>query len=113
MLQNDNLGYSLILCQGADYKFGVVVETSNGFATAPDPIMKALSRLTWGGSTAVTLTADHVAKSKLSVDPDSMPGHFIDFNEQLVLGYFQKSQISVSVLFYYHKNSAHKSYIVS
>ncbi|KAI0436575.1 hypothetical protein F4803DRAFT_572245 [Xylaria telfairii] len=79
---------------GADYKFGVVVETSNGFATAPDPIMKALSRLTWGGSTAVALTADHVAKGKLSVDPDSMPGHFIDFNEQLVLGYFEDSQIS-------------------
>ncbi|RYC60024.1 hypothetical protein CHU98_g6177 [Xylaria longipes] len=79
---------------GADYKFGVVVETSNGFDTAPPPVMKALSRLTWSGATAVALTTDHVAKSKLSVDSDSMPGHFIDFNEQLLLGYFEDSQIS-------------------
>ncbi|KAI0182933.1 hypothetical protein EV127DRAFT_353860 [Xylaria flabelliformis] len=67
---------------GADYKFGVVVETSNGFDTAPDPVMKALSRLTWSGAAA------------LSVDSDSMPGNFIDFNEQLMLGYFEDSQIS-------------------
>ncbi|KAI0487293.1 hypothetical protein F4859DRAFT_525455 [Xylaria cf. heliscus] len=79
---------------GADYKFGVVVETSNGFDTAPDPVMKTLSRLTWGGATAVALTADHVAQNKLSVDSDSMPAHFIDFNEQLMLGYFEDSQIS-------------------
>ncbi|KAI1749263.1 hypothetical protein F4782DRAFT_549841 [Xylaria castorea] len=79
---------------GADYKFGVVVETSNGFDTAPNPVMKALSRLTWSGATAVTLTADHIENGKLSVDSDSMPGHFIDFNEQLMLGYFEDSQIS-------------------
>ncbi|KAI0545032.1 hypothetical protein F4679DRAFT_599977 [Xylaria curta] len=79
---------------GADYKFGVVVETSNGFDTAPDPVMKALSRLTWSGAAAVALTAEHVRASKLSIDSDSMPGTFIDFNEQLMLGYFQDSQIS-------------------
>ncbi|KAI0913754.1 hypothetical protein F4823DRAFT_640314 [Ustulina deusta] len=79
---------------GADYKFGVVMETSNGFETAPDPVMKALSRLTWGGATAVALTADHVAKNGLSVDSSSMPDNFTDFNEQLMLGYFGESQIS-------------------
>ncbi|KAI1433279.1 hypothetical protein GGR50DRAFT_515609 [Xylaria sp. CBS 124048] len=79
---------------GADYKFGVVVETSNGFDTAPAPVMEALSRLTWGGSTAVDLTAKNVADHGLSVDAESMPNHFVDFNEELLLGYFLKSQIS-------------------
>ncbi|KAI0111085.1 hypothetical protein GGR51DRAFT_508818 [Nemania sp. FL0031] len=79
---------------GADYKFGVVVETSNGFETAPDPVMKALSRLTWSGATAVALTADHIAEKGLSVDSVSMPNQFVDFNEQLMLGYFEGSQIS-------------------
>ncbi|KAI0425275.1 hypothetical protein F5Y09DRAFT_352535 [Xylaria sp. FL1042] len=79
---------------GADYKFGVVVETSNGFETAPASVMKALSRLTWGGATAVAMTADHVTESQLSVDSQSMPDSFIDFNEQLMLGYFEGSQIS-------------------
>ncbi|KAJ8122497.1 hypothetical protein ONZ43_g1325 [Nemania bipapillata] len=79
---------------GADYKFGVVVETSNGFETAPDLVMKALSRLTWSGATAVALTADHVARNGLSTDSISMPAEFIDFNEQLMLGYFEDSQIS-------------------
>ncbi|KAI0975589.1 hypothetical protein F4678DRAFT_456941 [Xylaria arbuscula] len=78
---------------GADYKFGVAVKTSSGFETAPAPVMKALSRLTWGGATAVALTADHVAKTGLSVDSFSMPDQFIDFNEQLMLGYFGGSQI--------------------
>ncbi|KAI0401608.1 hypothetical protein F4802DRAFT_618804 [Xylaria palmicola] len=78
---------------GADYKFGVAVETSNGFDTAPAPVMKALSRLTWGGAKAVDLTASHVEESHLSVDDESMPSQFIDFNEQLMLGYFQGSQI--------------------
>ncbi|KAI0808846.1 hypothetical protein GGR55DRAFT_696551 [Xylaria sp. FL0064] len=79
---------------GADYKFGVVVETSNGFETAPAPVLKALSRLTWGGATAVALASDHAASDRLSVDSQSMPDNFIDFNEQLMLGYFEGSQIS-------------------
>ncbi|TGJ84652.1 hypothetical protein E0Z10_g4126 [Xylaria hypoxylon] len=78
---------------GADYKFGVVVETSNGFETAPAPVLKALSRLTWGGATAVALTASHAAQNGLSIDSASMPDEFIDFNEQLMLGYFEGSQI--------------------
>jgi hypothetical protein len=57
--------------------------------------MKALGRLTWGGSTANALTAAHVKEDGLSVDSGSMPDKFIDFNEQLMLGYFEGSQISV------------------
>ncbi|GAP91332.1 putative oxoglutarate iron-dependent oxygenase protein [Rosellinia necatrix] len=79
---------------GADYKFGVVVETSNGFDTAPDPVMKALGRLTWSGAKAVALTTDHIASKGMSVDAVSMPDQFVEFNEQLMLGYFQGSQIS-------------------
>ncbi|KAI1427372.1 hypothetical protein F5Y12DRAFT_792393 [Xylaria sp. FL1777] len=79
---------------GADYKFGVAVETSSGFENAPAPVMKALSRLTWAGATAVGLTADHVTKNGLSIDSSSMPDNFVDFNEQLMLGYFLNSQIS-------------------
>ncbi len=96
MFTETRLGILFNIRQGADYKFGVVMETSNGFETAPDPVMKALSRLTWGGATAVALTADHVAKNGLSVDSSSMPDNFTDFNEQLMLGYFGESQISVS-----------------
>lgn len=88
--------YLLTYHQGADYKFGVVMETSHGFDTAPNPVMKALGRLTWGGATAVALTSDHVSTKQLSVDSSSMPVDFVDFNEQLMLGYFQGSQISVS-----------------
>ncbi|KAI1181152.1 hypothetical protein F4777DRAFT_592799 [Nemania sp. FL0916] len=91
LINEPNLWYAN---KGADYKFGVVVETSHGFGTAPPPIMKALSRLTWGGSVANELTAAHVAEAELSVDSESMPNQFIDFNEQLLLGYFQGSTIS-------------------
>ncbi|KAI0393406.1 hypothetical protein F5Y17DRAFT_466948 [Xylariaceae sp. FL0594] len=79
---------------GADYKFGVVVETSNGFDSAPDAILKALSRLTWAGKTAIGLVADDVAQNARVIDDVSMPNEFIEFNEQLILGYFEKSQIS-------------------
>ncbi|KAK5626795.1 hypothetical protein RRF57_002510 [Xylaria bambusicola] len=79
---------------GADYKFGVVVKTSNSFETAPPPIMKALSRLTWCGAKAVELTTSHAHESGLSIDSTSMPDDFIDFNEELILGYFQESKIS-------------------
>lgn len=106
--------YLLILHQGADYKFGVAVETSSGFETAPDPVMKALSRLTWGGATAVALAAGHVTENNLSVDSASMPNEFIDFNEQLMLGYFEGSQISVSLLLIYLSWSpAHECRVVS
>lgn len=58
--------------------------------------MKALSRLTWGGSTAVRLTSQDIVDNKRSADVVSMPKDFVDFNEQLMLGYFEKSKISVS-----------------
>ncbi|GAW15612.1 hypothetical protein ANO14919_050280 [Xylariales sp. No.14919] len=78
---------------GADYKFGVVVETSRSFTNAPAPVLEALSRLTWGASTGVKLTGDHVSEKRLSIDSESMPNKFTDFNEQLILGYFEGSHI--------------------
>jgi hypothetical protein len=59
--------------------------------------MKALSRLTWGGSTAVGLTTHDIHDNERSVDHQSMPGEFTNFNEQLMLGYFEGSRISVSL----------------
>lgn len=90
-----------------------MVETSNGFESAPDPVMKALGRLTWAGAKAVALTADHVANNGIFVDSVSMPNQFIDFNEQLMLGYFEDSQISVNLPLSFPKGRAHKSIIVS
>ncbi|KAI8623146.1 hypothetical protein F5Y19DRAFT_482041 [Xylariaceae sp. FL1651] len=79
---------------GADYKFGVVVETSQGFDKAPAPVMQALGRLTWAGAAAVNVAAENVDEHELFVDAASMPAYFTDFNEQLILGYFERSQIS-------------------
>jgi len=59
--------------------------------------MKSLSRLTWAGKTAIGLMTKDLLNNDLDVDSESMPSHFIDFNEQLILGYFEKSQISVSL----------------
>ncbi|KAI1809903.1 hypothetical protein GGS20DRAFT_595396 [Poronia punctata] len=78
---------------GADYKFGVVVKTSRGFDTAPDAVMKALGRLTWAGKTAINLINEDVTKESRVVDRESMPDEFIDFNEQLILGYFEDCKI--------------------
>lgn len=36
------------------------------------------------------------ASEKLALSDSSMPGHFQDFNELLMLGYFEGSKISVS-----------------
>ncbi|KAI1361897.1 hypothetical protein F5Y08DRAFT_355731 [Xylaria arbuscula] len=79
---------------GADYKFGVVVKTSESFSSAPPPVMRALGRLTWTGKTAVELSSAYALAHGLSVDSVSMPTNFVDFNEQLILGYFENSKIS-------------------
>jgi hypothetical protein len=60
--------------------------------------MKSLSRLTWAGKTAIGLVAKDVSENGREVDSESMPNNFIEFNEQLILGYFEKAQISVSLL---------------
>lgn len=58
------------------YKFGVP-QDSRPFEDAPEVIMNGLSRMTWAGRKTVT------------------DGSFIDFNELLALGYFEKQKIGV------------------
>lgn len=58
------------------YKF-VVAQDSKPFKDAPKVVLNALSRMTWAGHKVVT------------------DGSFKDFNELLVLGYFEKQKISV------------------
>ncbi|KAI1641496.1 hypothetical protein F4809DRAFT_654963 [Biscogniauxia mediterranea] len=79
---------------GAHYKFGVVVKTSCGFDEAPKPALKALSRLTWAGKMATQNSIDDAKKGALDISKESMPDQFIDFNEELILGYFEDSKIS-------------------
>ncbi|CAJ2503680.1 Uu.00g110740.m01.CDS01 [Anthostomella pinea] len=79
---------------GADYKFGVVVATSSGFDEAPVPVMQALNRLTWAGETATKMTTRDVSRHGINADKASMPDEFREFNEQLILGYFEESKIS-------------------
>ncbi|KAI5925710.1 hypothetical protein F4810DRAFT_717385 [Camillea tinctor] len=79
---------------GAHYKFGVVVKTSCGFDEAPEPALEALARLTWAGKTATKNAWMDAEKRGLDVSKKSMPKGFIDFNEELILGYFEESKIS-------------------
>ncbi len=81
--------------QGAYYKFGVVVKNTKGFDEAPDPILKALHRLTWAGNTAISAIRTIAEKESLKASEGSMPPGFIPFNELLSLGYFEPSVISV------------------
>lgn len=60
------------------YNYVVDVD-SKGFSEAPDVVMNALNRLTWAGKRVVK------------------DGSFEDFNEELVLGYFEKQKIGVSI----------------
>lgn len=59
---------------GMPYKF-VVPQDSQAFKDAPEVIMNGLSRMVWAGRMAVT------------------DGSFIEFNELLALGYFEKQKI--------------------
>ncbi|KAI0119492.1 hypothetical protein F4814DRAFT_458716 [Daldinia grandis] len=79
---------------GAPYKFGVVVKTSTSFEDAPTPILETLLRLTWGGKTAVEASGKLILDEAIKVSGDSIPSTFEAYNEQLVLGYFEKSKIS-------------------
>lgn len=66
----------LNLCQGMPYKF-VVPQDSKAFKDAPAVILNGLDRMTWAGRKTVT------------------DGSFVDFNELLALGYFEKQKIGV------------------
>ncbi|KAI8963989.1 hypothetical protein F5Y11DRAFT_317496 [Daldinia sp. FL1419] len=79
---------------GAPYKFGVVVKTTTGFEDAPAPILETLLRLTWAGKTAVEVSGNLIRDKNVPVTADAIPSDFEPYNEQLVLGYFEKSKIS-------------------
>ncbi|KAI2781474.1 hypothetical protein F4815DRAFT_492668 [Daldinia loculata] len=79
---------------GAPYKFGVVVKTTTSFEDAPTPILETLLRLTWGGKAAVEASGKLIRDKEINVPGDSIPSTFEAYNEQLVLGYFEKSKIS-------------------
>ena len=81
--------------QGAYYKFGVVVNNTRGFDEAPDPILKALHRLTWAGKTSIDSLGE-VADDEGLPKPETLPPlKFTPFNELLSLGYFETSVINV------------------
>lgn len=61
------------------YSYIVDVD-SKSFSEAPDPILRALHRLTWAGEQTVT------------------DGSFMKFNELLTIGYFEEQKMSVSLL---------------
>ena len=77
---------------GMPYKYIVSVD-SKGFSEAPKPVMDALNRLTWAGRHCVS------------------DGSFKDFNEELVLGYFEKQAIGVC-FFYNWSTIRHGSVIM-
>ncbi|KAI2617129.1 hypothetical protein GGR54DRAFT_649065 [Hypoxylon sp. NC1633] len=79
---------------GAPYKFGVVVKQTTGFSDAPVPIVETLLRLTWAGQTAVDATAKTIVAKEATATEGAIPTDFEPYNEQLVLGYFEKSKIS-------------------
>ncbi|KAI1104536.1 hypothetical protein F4804DRAFT_351906 [Jackrogersella minutella] len=79
---------------GAPYKFTVVIKKTNGFQKAPEAILESLLRLTWAGETAVKTTREIIQKKRYEVTEDVIPTHLDSYNEMLVLGYFEDSQIS-------------------
>ncbi|KAI2462987.1 hypothetical protein F4781DRAFT_418035 [Annulohypoxylon bovei var. microspora] len=78
---------------GAPYKFGVVVKTTTGLPDARPPIVETLLRLDWAGRTAASQTIELIQDKKLSVGKDVIPSQSKQFNELLVLGYFEGSNI--------------------
>ena len=83
------------MMQGAYYKFGVVVNNTKGFDEAPDPILKALHRLTWAGKTSIDSLGTAADDEGLPQSGKLPPLKFTPFNELLSLGYFETSVINV------------------
>lgn len=81
--------------KGAKYKFGVDVQ-SKGFDEAPDPILKAVHRLKWAGTTAVPGAAEFI--TSLGCDGGEHQDANVEFNECLSLGYMEADRIKVSTL---------------
>lgn len=83
------------MLKGAHYKFGVQVETSP-LDKAPQPVLVALSQMIWAQEIVLARAKELVEKEAVEHIKESMPLEYQDFNELLVLGYFEKSSISVS-----------------
>jgi hypothetical protein len=66
--------------QGAPYKYAVKQNTK-GFNEAPAVVLNVIKRLTWAGQQAVTS----------EFEP------FQPFNECLTIGYFEDTEINVSI----------------
>lgn len=85
------------MLKGAHYKFGVQVET-RPLNKAPQPVLVALSQLIWAQEKILARVKELVDKEGVGHNKESMPLESQDFNELLVLGYFEKSSISVKYL---------------
>lgn len=83
---------------GSHYKY-VVSVGSKGFSEAPDPVLRALLRMSWAGHQVIDHAKTSVSQlqgdGKVKVAP-SLGFDFIEFNELLALGYFEGNKINVS-----------------
>lgn len=75
-----------IVLQGAPYKWHVAHD-SVSFANTPEPILRALNRLTWAGKQ----TCDHYNSNHIGAE-------FLEPNEVLSVGYKTDGKMSVSFL---------------
>ncbi|KAI0838289.1 hypothetical protein F5Y06DRAFT_303962 [Hypoxylon sp. FL0890] len=90
----EELTSHFVVNYGAPYKYGVFVRTSTPFEDAPHPILETQKRLTWAGKTAVKVTNEILEEHRFWVPDGAIPEDLDEYNEQLVLGYFEKSRIS-------------------
>ncbi|KAI1140779.1 hypothetical protein F5Y05DRAFT_423688 [Hypoxylon sp. FL0543] len=79
---------------GVPYKYGVVVDDTIPWLLAERIILEILKRLTWAGKAAVEFTIQCIEELGLVIVDGAIPAEFEPYNEQLVLGYFEKSKIS-------------------
>ncbi len=93
-MEGETLTKHFAVNYGMPYKY-IVSVSSKGFSEAPQPVMDALNRLTWAGRYCVT------------------DGSFKDFNEELVLGYFEKQAIGVSIPLRLGTNSVRKTSLIN
>ncbi|KAK4199729.1 hypothetical protein QBC40DRAFT_265647 [Triangularia verruculosa] len=81
---------------GARYKFGVSVQ-SKGFADAPPAILKALKRLDWAKTAAVSSATANLPLDQHALGDDTLTDvalHNQSFNELLALGYMEDDKIN-------------------
>ncbi|KAI0138031.1 hypothetical protein F4776DRAFT_72636 [Hypoxylon sp. NC0597] len=79
---------------GAVYKYNVVVDRTIPYDEAPPIIIDIHKRLTWAAEQAIKTSVELMEEHELDVVEGAIPTSSPKFNEQLVLGYFEKSKIS-------------------